>query len=185
MLITSYISEHTAEYVLVPAMKAILEQKFSVVLPIFPWLTREFSNLAKSTHGLSSFRVLAMFPRRPKVFNEDIFVTVNSELSAFNKLAVKHGITAIAGCPSARNLRELASCRECVWLHIDQYYEYVENVNKLGRIRLSDKNIIEAVLNSTDHTMDSLEMFIRHTRDTLPVNFFGARYKPVYFLVCD
>ncbi|EGQ8513478.1 hypothetical protein GQ852_24395 [Vibrio parahaemolyticus] len=184
-MITSYISEHTAEYVLVPAMKSLLEQKFPIVLPMFPWLTREFSNVAKSTHGFSSFRVLAMFPRRPKVSNCDIYLTINSELSAFNKLAVEHGIMVVAGFPIARNLRELASCRECAWLRIDECYDYLEHVNKLDPMRLADEEILEEVLCSPDQSMDSLEMFIRYTRETLPRNFFGARYKPVYFLVSD
>ncbi|QXO16994.1 hypothetical protein [Vibrio ostreae] len=182
---TSYISEHTAEYVLVPEMKSVLEQEFSVVLPIFPWLTREFSKVGKSTHGFSSFRVLALFPRRPKISNSDIYLTINSELSACNQHAKMHGITVVAGCPIARNLRELASCRECVWLRIDSHYDYLKDVSKLGSMRLTNADVLEEVLCSPEQSMDSLEMFIRSARDTLPVRFFGARYKPVYFLVSD
>ena len=42
---SSFISEHTAEYVLIPQLTDILKQKFEVVIPIYPWMTREGNNL--------------------------------------------------------------------------------------------------------------------------------------------
>ncbi|QYJ85585.1 hypothetical protein K0I73_15540 [Shewanella mesophila] len=181
---TSFISEHSAEFVLVPIMKALLEERFSIVVPIFPWLSREFGNQAKSSHGFSGFHVLALFPRRPKVSDEgDVLVTINGELSVYKEIALKHGITVLAGCPNATNLRELATCDECAWIDIDGYYDYLENINCLGGKRLTDKDVIACVSRGEVHTMESLEEFIRETRYVLPAGFFGMRYKPIYFLV--
>ena len=181
---TSFISEHSAEFVLVPSMKALLAKKFSIVVPIFPWLSREFGNQAKRTHGFSEFYVLALFPRRPKISDEgDVLVTINSELSAYKEIALKWGITALAGCPNATILRALATCDECAWIDIDSSYDYLENINCLQGKRLTNEEVIASVLRGEVHTMESLEEFIRETRYVLPAGFFGMRYKPVYFLV--
>ncbi|MEH3174239.1 hypothetical protein POW79_19805, partial [Enterobacter quasiroggenkampii] len=84
---TSYISEHSAEYYLVPALKAILQEQYSHIAPVFPWISREFSNISKHLHKDDWFHVLVMFPRRPK-FNAydncEVYVTINRELEYFN-----------------------------------------------------------------------------------------------------
>ena len=64
---TGYISEHSAEYYLVPALKKILQTQYSHVAPMFPWLSREFSKFSKLIHKDDRFHVLVMFPRRPKI----------------------------------------------------------------------------------------------------------------------
>lgn len=46
----SYISEHTAEYYLVPDLINILKEKYNFVSPVFPWVTRELSSLSKKIH---------------------------------------------------------------------------------------------------------------------------------------
>ena len=181
---TSFISEHSAEFVLVPSMKTLLEKRFPIVVPIFPWLSREFGNRAKNTHGLSEFHVLALFPRRPKISDKgDVLVTINGELSVYKEISQKHGITVLAGCPNATNLRELATCDECAWIDIDGYYDYLENIKSLGGHCLTDEDVIASVSRGEIHTMESLEEFIRETRYVLPAGFWGMRYKPVYFLV--
>lgn len=183
---TSFISEHTAEFVLVPMMKSLLEKHYPTVLPIYPWLSREFSNRAKGTHGFSGFHILALFPRRPKLSNSDnVYVTINSELSAYKEIALKYGITVIAGCPLATNLWELASCNECAWLDVEVTNDYLEEVTSLNNRRITDREILRDVSQSEIHSMESLEEFIRNTRYTLPAGFFGTRYKPVYFLISE
>eukprot|EP00914_Ancora_sagittata_P030645 GHVO01061549.1.p1 GENE.GHVO01061549.1~~GHVO01061549.1.p1 ORF type:complete len:171 (+),score=0.83 GHVO01061549.1:197-709(+) len=169
-------------------MKALLEKKFSVVVPIFPWLSREFGNRGKSTHGFSGFNVLALFPRRPKISEDnEVLLTVNGELSVYKEIGLQHGITVIAGCPVARNLWELASCNECAWVDIDNSYGYIERVESLAGKRLTDEEIFAAVSQSEVHSMDTLEKFVRDTREALPagLGFFGTRYKPVYFLIVE
>jgi len=87
---TSYISEHSAEYYLVPALKRILDSEFEFVAPVFPWLSREFSKVSSSIHLDDKFHVLVMFPRRPKVTgnNRQVFVTINEELEDFNSVGM-------------------------------------------------------------------------------------------------
>lgn len=180
-------NEHTAEFALVPVMKRLLEERFKSVVPIFPWLSREFGNQSKNFHGASEFYVLAMFPRRPKISDDgEVFVTINGELAIFKEIGIKHGITVIAGCPKATNFWELASCKECVWLDIDHSYEYLTHIDSInGDKRLNEQSLTNSIEMGRKHSMDSLEEFIRDTRYVLPAGFFGVRYKPVYFLVFE
>ncbi len=64
---TSFISEHTAEFALVPALKLILQKKYDYVTPIFPWMARECSNISTIIHKGDKFRVAGLYPRRPKI----------------------------------------------------------------------------------------------------------------------
>ncbi len=63
----SFISEHTAEFILVPKLVNILSKTFSDIIPIYLWLTREGSNMAKSCTKDVKFQIISVFPRRPKV----------------------------------------------------------------------------------------------------------------------
>jgi len=186
-LATSFICEHSAEFALVPYMKTLLEKEFYCVAPMFPWLSREFGKMSKKVHDSDNFHILTLFPRRPKVgANSNIFITLNYELSQVKEIGEDKGITVLAGCPMATNFWELASCEDFAWIDVDHpdTHEYLVPVKKLSHgARLNDGDIIELVKNSPLHSMKSFEDFIRTVRDKLPSSFYGARYKPVYFLI--
>ena len=63
----SFISEHTAEYILIPKLKNILQRRFCIVTPIFPWATREGSNLSNQIHKSDRIRVVGLFPATSQV----------------------------------------------------------------------------------------------------------------------
>lgn len=184
---TSFISEHSAEFALVPYMKALLEKEFNCVVPMFPWLSREFGKMSKAVHNSDKFHILTLFPRRPKVSeNGNIFVTVNYELSQVKEIGEDKGVTVLAGCPLATNFWELASCKDFAWVDVNHpdIHEYLVPVKYLSHgARLMDSDIIELIKNSPLHSMKSFEEFIRSVRDELPSGFYGARYKPIYFLI--
>lgn len=186
---TSYICEHSAEFYLVPYLKSLLEREFEYVAPISPWLSREFAGKSKKLHQNASFRVLVVFPRRPKISNgSDIFMTVNAELEAFKKVGIEYGISVIAGCPLATDFWELATANRYAWLNIGRLdtYEYLINASSpaedRGGLFLTDEQILELVKKSSIQTMDSFESFVRDARYSQPPSFFWGRYKPVYFL---
>lgn len=60
---SSFISGHTVKYVLVPKLTIILKQKFEVVISIFPWTSREGSNLSKTIHRQDKFKIVGFYPR--------------------------------------------------------------------------------------------------------------------------
>lgn len=191
-MVTSYISEHSAEYSLVPSSKNVLESEFELVAPVFPWISRETSKISRQIHKNDHFHILVMFPRRPKVSEinlSNINVTVNEELEAFAEVGRCNGIPVIAGCPKAANLWELAKCSEYIWLQIGHpaLREYLVSVESLafgsGSPRLNNEAIIDLVKESEIHDIDSFEVFLRETRESQPHRMYGMQYKPVYFLV--
>ena len=110
---TSFINEHSVEFSLVPYLKKELEKKYNFVLPLFPWLNRETGKLSQYVHRNDTFKVLVMFPRRPKLEQEDgkiVYVTINEDLLSFKEFAKDYGVPVIAGCPIAANFWELSKC---------------------------------------------------------------------------
>ena len=186
---TSYICEHSAEFSIVPYLKSLLEKEFKYVVPISPWLSREFARKSKEVHKNTEFQVLVVFPRRPKTNEEnDIFVTLNSEIYAFKDISVKYGIEAIAGCPLATDFWELATSTRYVWLDVGhpsdhEYLIKITSPTAKNDVFLSDEQILDLVRKSAFQTIGSLEEFVREARSVQSHFFFGSRYKPVYFLV--
>lgn len=190
---TSYISEHSAEFALVPALKKILESQFEFVVPLFPWVNREISNISKLLHKNVDFFVLAMFPRRPKIAQhaeKSIHITMNYELDNLKKLGKEHGIPVIAGCPQAIDFWELANSKQHIWLSIghNMTKDYLTPVERLRNAEnspiLTNSNILELVNTvCKKQNIKSFEAFIIESRWTSPIGLFGARYKPIYFLL--
>jgi len=186
----SYISEHSAEYYLVPALKTILQEKYSHVAPVFPWIYREFNKLSMHLHQNDQFHVLVMFPRRPKLVGPDgdeISITINGELEAFSNVGKKKGVPVIAGCPKAVDLWDLSNCKSYAWLDLTHhhYHEYLNPISKLKKNRcvLEKEDIFSLVRNSTIFDFKSFEDFFRAAKETQPYRMYGSPYKPVYFLI--
>ncbi|MGP2522755.1 hypothetical protein ACTUSX_23210 [Pantoea ananatis] len=187
---TSYISEHSAEYYLVPALKKILQEQYSHVAPVFPWMSREFCKISRRLHKDDLFHVLVMFPRRPK-FNDpdngEIYVTINHELEAFNKVGEEKGVPVIAGCPRAVDIWDLANCHNYVWLDLAQSnnHEYLNPISKMEKkgCLLEKEDIVALVRNSAIFNLETFEGFWRDAKETQPYRMYGSQYKPVYFLI--
>lgn len=187
---TSYISEHSAEYYLVPVLKKILQEQYSHVAPVFPWISREFSKISRHLHKDDQFHLLVMFPRRPKLNglnSGEIYVTINWELEAFNKAGKEKGVPVIAGCPRAVDIWDLSNCQSYAWLDLSQnnYHEYLNPIGELEEngYLLEKEDILTLVRNSAIFNMESFEDFLRDAKETQPYRMFGSQYKPAYFLI--
>lgn len=167
----------------------ILEERFEYVVPVFPWLSRELGGRSKNIHGSDRFRILTLFPRRPKLSSgKDILVTINYELVLVAEIGKTQGVPVIAGCPLATNFWELSSPREIAWLNLysSSFYDHLTPISSLkSGERITEQEITELIVNSPLHSMESFEEFIRTIRHELPSSFYGPRYKPVYFLIKD
>ena len=64
---TSFISEHTAEYILIPQIVHELEKNFDKVIPLYFWATREGGIMARESLHPYQYKVIAVYPRRPKI----------------------------------------------------------------------------------------------------------------------
>lgn len=119
----SFISEHSAEYILVPKMKSILQKEYDFVTPIYASLKREGSKIAWNIHKGEFFKVVGIYPRRPKLVyppNSITTIKINHEISRGAKRGNELGIPIIAGCPLVNNFWELGKNPKCLWLKIDQ-----------------------------------------------------------------
>ena len=66
---TSDIGEHTAEFVIVPVLNQLLSKVYDSVTPIYPWISREGSNISLELHSRDKFKVVGLYPRRPKLYS--------------------------------------------------------------------------------------------------------------------
>tara|TARA_R110002167_G_scaffold148524_2_gene341493 strand:+ start:344 stop:922 length:579 start_codon:yes stop_codon:yes gene_type:complete len=187
---TSYISEHSAEYYLVPALKEILQEQYRHVAPVFPWITRELSKISRLLHKDDQFHVLVMFPRRPKLHDQkscEIYVTINQELEAFNKAGESNGVPVIAGCPRAVDIWDLSNCQNYAWLDLTRniYHEYLNPISELEEngCLLEKEEILALVRNSAIFNLVSFKGFFLYAKETQPYRMYGSQYKPVYFLI--
>ena len=191
---TSYINEHSAEFYIVPHLKCELENHFKYVAPVMPWLNRETSKISKKLHGSDQFKMLIVFPRRPKLEvnnTEKIFITVNPELITFNQFAAQKNIPVIMACPIASNFWDLSKDSKSVWIKIfeqqtENYMYLLQSSNSSDSVlpRISINELAKQIKNCVLFNVDSLFAFIKESRDLIPGNFiYGPRYKPVYFLI--
>jgi hypothetical protein len=190
---TSYISERSAELSLVPQLKMELEKHFNYVAPLFPWLNRETSKISKQVHVNDRFKILVLFPRRPKLDNNDynkIFATINEDLSLFKEFANEYNVPVIAGCPLATNFWELSKCTKHTWIEINNntVSNYLNPVCNAPREKivasLSISRIVKLIKTSATFDIEKFSEFLHESKGTMPGTFiFGPRYKPIYLLI--
>lgn len=199
---TSFASERTLEYVLIPKIKDLLSHKYRVV-PIYPWKQYEGNNLGKSSFDLRPIKVLAFFPRRPKVnhpFSNDIELKINNVLGITSTELDKHKIPCIAGAPLISNLDGLEENAPIVLFNIkgqefrDTYYVIDKNnskvINKEGddSIHLINKNSLLDIVDAAPNIIweKALEIIdtTKKKNNSISYNqFYGPRYKPIYFVL--
>jgi hypothetical protein len=198
---SSFMSEHTAEFVLIPKLIDILRRKFEVVIPIFPWATREGNNFSKMIHEKDKFRILGLYPRRPKLNLHDhkTLIKINREFFDGANEASKINIPMIAGCPLARNLWELNEDTKCIWIKLTNrtkdYYIIEYNDEILPELKIlqneevlkNNDDLLEFVIDkSKNQDFEFLIQAIRIIKSHGYTRFMGiGSYKPVYFLLKD
>lgn len=189
---TSFINEHTAEYYLTSELKSKLGIHFKAVVPIFPWLNREISNISKAIHSSDQFKLLIIFPRRPKlksVESDEIYITINPELFEFQEYAKSRNVLVIAGCPIARSFWDLSNATDVLWLNLkkeltNNYLNPISTILDKNDVVLGISEISNMVKQSNTFDFRGFENLIRELRYSLPASsFFGPRYKPIYFLI--
>ncbi|HAS6741155.1 TPA: hypothetical protein GRI37_22920 [Vibrio parahaemolyticus] len=204
---TSFICERSAEYALIPELMKELKKKFEYVTPIYPWISREGSNISKELHGMSSFKVIGLYARRPKLSSLDdptIKVKFSEQIIYGSRTAWKLGIPIIAGCPLARDFMELGDCKKFLWANLSKFsshdIDFIAEVNADGVVSnqpkgyfFNDLSEVSALVDSASKDFD-IRKFIEVIKDIkmnskgynqyVPMAFMGG-YKPVYFLLAN
>jgi hypothetical protein len=200
-----FFSEHSAEYVLVPILKNILHEEYNFVTPIYPSLSKEGSNLARKIHKDEKFKVVGLYPRRPKlVFPDDSITTIklNHEILRAAEHGEKIGVPMIAGCPLVKNFWELGKNPECCWIKLgkgikdDTEIKIEKNQDVKNKIEESCclfVNKEELLAYYLEHSLfmrlEDAIMAFREIKYAYWGNqyrgYFGimSGYKPVYFLM--
>jgi len=199
---TSFMSEHTVEFYLVPRFRTLLNNRYSRVLPFFYWKTREGGILSRGDDFPSLVTVCAMFPRRPKVYGGRTEMTVNEEVYLMSEHLRQAKIPTFLGVPCVSSLSELAADFECLWFLPnlrEASYTHHEILPRNGTSESSalfgpfedEKAIHEYIAdNATPQMWSSLldQLFDVHSKisreSLIATRFrFGPPYKPVYFLM--
>lgn len=201
----SFICEHTAEYILVPELKRILRNKFDTVVPIYPWASREGSNIAKELHENDKFKMVGLYPRRPKLVFVGRFKTIvkiNAQILRGAQAGLQLGIPIIAGCPVAKNFWELGKNPNCVWIELNQDsikdwefplepFQPFEYANQISEFTFSNERDLLTYLIENSRLIDfsyAISSFREIKRVSVGAEYyhffsFMGSYKPVYFLL--
>ena len=201
---TSFICEHTAEYILIPKLKKILHKRFDIVTPIYLWASREGSNISKELHKYDKFNVVGLYPRRPKLVSagsQKITVKINKQILLGAQYGMKLGIPIIAGCPVVKNLWELGNNPNCVWIKLNQGYkesfelelEHIQSsdyMNPMSRFIFANEEDLLTYLGEKSKSIDfnsAISSFREIRIASGGMGFYYFRfmggYKPVYFLL--
>jgi len=202
---TSFLSEHSAEFCLVPSLCAILEKQW-LVTPVYFWSTREGSRLAQECDSGEQITILAMFARRPKMSHagdQTIQVKINFSLQERTQSLLESGIPVLAGVPLVSSILNFQISSPCVWLRLTPSagaYEdiYIEIDKRTGNITRSKLGEPFCIL-----TPEDIRLLTQQSRSTVlseaiqNIKGMGRKhnygissrflwfgnYKPVYFLL--
>jgi hypothetical protein len=202
---TSFIGEHTVELTIVPILKDILNKDFDYVTPIFPWMTREGGSISKYLHENEEFKIIGLYPRRPKITisdDENIYLKINEQIILGSQCGLELGIPIIAGYPIVKNFWELGKNPNCLWIKLD--FELNENIEfqiKLDKTSDLDTKLSKKVFQKDNEILDyismhakmfeindALEAFRRIKMESINLDFYSSfafmgGYKPIYFLL--
>lgn len=198
----SFIGEYSIGLSLVPYIKEILHEEYEFVTPIFPWLTREGSNISKYLHRNDQFKIFGIYPRRPKLAfeSEDLEFKINAHIIDGAHSGLKLGIPIIAGCPLVKNFWELSNKIKFLWirLDLDNNNDFLFKIKKsetfnpaLSRILFNKNHEILDYINENANLLSielAIEAFKEVKMATISAPFysgflFGGGYKPIYFLL--
>jgi hypothetical protein len=130
---TAFACEHTIEYVLLFDLKRVLDPLSLRIVPFFYWASREGSSAGRRSFAESTLRLIAIFPRRPKVEadTERVLLKFNAQVQQDAVALGRAGIPAICGAPRARALDECYLGCRCVWFSISEAAEFGDVVVSL------------------------------------------------------
>jgi hypothetical protein len=121
-MVTSFISEHSAEYILVANLTETLTPHFSRIIPIYFLSTREGSIISRECGPPSQVvKPVSFFARRPKIGfpgQPIIQVKFNESILQTTKLSLSFGIPTFAAVPLASSIFDLHLDLDCAWFEL-------------------------------------------------------------------
>jgi hypothetical protein len=202
---TSYVSEHTVEFYLVPRFRKALATHFRSTVAFYFWASREGSMAGRSAGLTGRMRLVAVYPRRPKLdpIGQTTAIKINAELFCAADEFGRLGVPVFAAFPHVGSLFDFAEDVKFLMFSIrgngrgrdaeDVEIEVGETIPDQGALSLldgplTDEDICRTAMHESKplHWGEAIEAINRvrlqesaHERWRSP---FGPRYKPVYFL---
>ncbi|HEV7643881.1 MAG TPA: hypothetical protein VGO50_08085 [Pyrinomonadaceae bacterium] len=198
----NFMSEHSAEYVLVPDLVKRFESLTSEIIPMFFWSTREGNSTSRGMMARSSVKIISAFARRPKlspVKDHKISFKINEELINYSHMNKEFGISVLAGVPLAQSLFDIRLNTPCCWYKIDGFTECMIDIDMQGNaissnptqaflpIRLTDQQLCDMVSSSKQMSWVEAVEIIRHIKRAYRAHrggyfsFFGI-YQPFHLI---
>lgn len=172
-----FISEYTASFFLVERLRSALKSHYKHIIPVFPWATREGSSMSNYLNKDQTFKIVGIYPRRPKFSRQEtdkVVFKINEYLGYSADLLTKEGIPTFAGLPLARNILELGMNSSYLWLELDQKNkEHIQiTLDQKGQPIQLDKNMV--VLSN-----EEVVSFIKKESDVMEIKSFFEITKKV------
>mgnify|MGYP001139543563 CR=1 FL=1 len=203
---TSFICEHSAEFVLVPFLTQLFSDNKQKLTPLYYWKSREGSSISKQCDPNTSIRLFAMYARRPKIHSPEkdyISVKINNILFERAYYLKENGIPTIVGVPRVSSIINFHVGCPCSWFrlcpdeNIESDIEFAINI-KSNKCEIKLPSSIEGPLEEIElldlfnksQKLPSWQDVIKILR-TVRSNYesYGNRfnwlmggYKPVYFI---
>jgi hypothetical protein len=157
MMATSFLSEHSAEFVLVPQLIRILSDSYEGITPFYFWAGREGSLISKCCDTGESIRMVAVYARRPKIssYNDyEITVKFNAVLSEKAYEFSKVGIPVLAGVPRVTSIMDFRLEAKCSWFQIlsdgePADIEGILNIDDESSIKIPVNNFVRGPLSES------------------------------------
>jgi len=199
-------SEHTAEYALVPDLIARLGDRFPTITPVYFWATREGGRVGRESVGDRAIRLVAAFARRPKVLHpgdERILVKINDVLFAAAHAGAEVGIPVLAGVPLVSDLLDFSIGVQCSWFHISATsYQTADEEFLLALAERPQRPTLPQDVAGPLTAMELAELAesccreldwmqaregMRHIKSAggFQHSIFGGGYRPFFLLVCS
>lgn len=128
----SFISEHTAEYILVPHITNLLSKQFTTIIPFYFWASREGNTMSKRTVNINDFWLISVYPRRPKIsYPKDTMIKLkfNASIVHAARYSIQLGVSTFAGIPIISSIEDINKDVLCKWFRfMDNNEELISEI---------------------------------------------------------
>jgi hypothetical protein len=197
---SSFIGEHTAEFPMVSRLRSALNRAGLPVVAFFHWADREGSSMSRACDDGAPIRIVAAYPRRPKVAEPGataIEMKVNRLLFEHARALHSEEIPVLACVPLVDTIWALGNDPACacfliagsgptdedVVVTIDLAGEVCTGLPADMRGPLPDDELVSIAMGAKAQTWTDTLRSIKTNRPTEGMSLFGYRYRPVYLAI--
>ena len=133
-------SDHSAEYAVVNAAAKTLRRHCARVTPIYFWASYEGQILGDLVLSGRGTRLVAIFPRRPRVAEGRVYFKVHASIVAYAREAAEFGLPTLCGVPIVESLADYHADSPCAFFAIDGFGRN-DGVDRLYSLNLRSPNV--------------------------------------------